>query len=276
MALTGNPLEFNQFAVTISFPKDNNNYSNHLVEAHVVVVDFVLRYAFIGAFIVILLMIIALIVKLMWSSDGRVTRGLSHRPTENTTLLPSKGQQIVVTIYGTNDNNESGSNSCSSSQDLYDGKICVICYDDQRNCFFIPCGHCVTCHKCAHRIVKEESKSCPICRGIIYKVKKLSIFTFVPSGWIRTVDALSRAIWKIRRSLLLTKKRYLRIRSAHGVGHVQSKDDYSIAATIEAQRFLHFVHLGKGQTFLYLVKQSVLLAVVVCAGGVEVAIEGEE
>ncbi|CAA0841012.1 RING/U-box superfamily protein [Striga hermonthica] len=114
----------------------------------------------------------------MWNTSGSATSGRPQRPTENTTLLPSKGREIVVTIYGTNDNNEhveSGSSSCSSSEDFYDGKICVICYDDQRNCLFIPCGHCVTCRKCAHRIVKEESKSCPICRGTIYKVRKLCI-----------------------------------------------------------------------------------------------------
>ncbi|CAA0832820.1 RING/U-box superfamily protein [Striga hermonthica] len=163
--------EFNRFAVAIEFRnKDNNN----LGEAHIEV-DFVMRYAFCAAFLAIFLMMIALIVKLLWISDGDEASSASRRPTESTTLLPSKGQEFVVTIYGTNDSDhdhcESGSNNgcSSSSEDLYDGKICVICYDDQRNCFFIPCGHCVTCHKCAHRIVKEESKSCPICRGIIYK-----------------------------------------------------------------------------------------------------------
>ncbi|GER30241.1 RING/U-box superfamily protein [Striga asiatica] len=172
---TANLPEFNRFAVTIAFRNEDNN----LGETHIEV-DLVMRYAFCAAFVAIFLMVMALIVKLLWISDGDESSNASRRPTESTTLLPSKGQEFVVTIYGTNDSDdhfESGSNnSCSSSsEDLYDGKICVICYDDQRNCFFIPCGHCVTCHKCAHRIVKEESKSCPICRGTIYKVRKLCV-----------------------------------------------------------------------------------------------------
>ncbi|GER39989.1 50S ribosomal protein L14 [Striga asiatica] len=56
------------------------------------------------------------------------------------------------------------------------------------------------------------------------------------SGWIRTVDALSPTIQKIRRSLLLTKKRYIRNRSAHGVGHVQYKDDDSLVDEKEEER----------------------------------------
>lgn len=41
--------------------------------------------------------------------------------------------------------------SSSSSEDLYDENICIICYDNSRNCFFVPCGHCATCCACAER-----------------------------------------------------------------------------------------------------------------------------
>ncbi|KAJ6675895.1 hypothetical protein OIU85_011988 [Salix viminalis] len=67
--------------------------------------------------------------------------------------------------------------SCSSSEDLYDAKLCVICYDDQRNCFFVPCGHCATCYDCAQRIMEEDNKMCPICRRLIHKM------TFRGSSW---------------------------------------------------------------------------------------------
>lgn len=95
-------------------------------------------------------MVIALIVKLMWNCDVDEASGETIiRATENSRLLsPQKADAGAK--YGTNkDDLESGSSS--SSEDLYDRKICVICYDDQRNCFFIPCGHCITCHTCAHR-----------------------------------------------------------------------------------------------------------------------------
>lgn len=56
--------------------------------------------------------------------------------------------------YGTNakdDEQNSGTYSSSSSEELYDEKLCCICYDEQRNSFFVPCGHCATCYDCAQR-----------------------------------------------------------------------------------------------------------------------------
>ncbi|XP_072054513.1 E3 ubiquitin-protein ligase APD2 isoform X3 [Arachis hypogaea] len=69
------------------------------------------------------------------------------------------------------ESSEDGS-SCSS-EELYDEKLCVICYDEQRNCFFVPCGHSATCFPCAKRIVDGESKVCPVCRRLIHKVRRL-------------------------------------------------------------------------------------------------------
>lgn len=86
-------------------------------------------------------------------------REISWR-TETDPILPEKS---VRQTYGTtaeedDDDAETGSSS-SSSEDLYDAKLCVICYDDQRNCFFVPCGHCATCYDCAQRYKQEEKKS---------------------------------------------------------------------------------------------------------------------
>ncbi|KAL8472991.1 hypothetical protein ACS0TY_029996 [Phlomoides rotata] len=163
MMATASPRELDQFAVRIIFHKSADKYQ--------VLIDFAMRYSFYAALTAIFLMVIALIVKLMWScdvdEDGRATE------TSRLFLAPKGAKVINYGTSGTNDL-ESG-NSSSSDEDLYDGKICVICYDDQRTCFFIPCGHCVACHTCANRIVNEESKSCPICRGIIEKVRKLHI-----------------------------------------------------------------------------------------------------
>lgn len=74
------------------------------------------------------------------------------RPNEVTTetepLLPVKSM-----TYGTNDedDDDNASRASTSSEELYDEKLCVICYDEVRNCFFIPCGHCATCYECAQR-----------------------------------------------------------------------------------------------------------------------------
>ncbi|KAL0377877.1 UNVERIFIED_CONTAM: E3 ubiquitin-protein ligase APD2 [Sesamum radiatum] len=111
----------------------------------------------------------------MWSCDEEAAGAGegAARATENSRLLSK--EEAVFSSYGTSGSEDLESGSSSSCEDLYDGTICVICYDDQRNCFFVPCGHCVACHACAHRIFNEETKSCPICRGNIDKVKRLHI-----------------------------------------------------------------------------------------------------
>ncbi|GAB2228357.1 hypothetical protein Droror1_Dr00010192 [Drosera rotundifolia] len=99
---------------------------------------------------------------------------IPERPetSETDPLLPKKP---IGSRYGAIDeeNLDSDSSNDSSSDELYDGKICVICYDHPRNCFFVPCGHCATCYDCAQRIMEGESKVCPICRRIIHKLRKL-------------------------------------------------------------------------------------------------------
>ncbi|EOA18425.1 hypothetical protein CARUB_v10006969mg, partial [Capsella rubella] len=64
--------------------------------------------------------------------------------------------------------------SFSSSDDDVDySTLCVICFEERRNCFFVPCGHSATCRGCALKILSEESKVCPICRRVIRKSKRL-------------------------------------------------------------------------------------------------------
>ncbi|OMO78852.1 Zinc finger, RING-type [Corchorus capsularis] len=130
--------------------------------------------AFLGAFIII----VFLVLKYLGACEGETpvvdtyTREIPWR-TETDPILPEKPVHLTYgTTAGEEDDAETGSSS-SSSEDLYDAKLCVICYDDQRNCFFVPCGHCATCYDCAQRIMEEESKVCPICRRIIHKVRRL-------------------------------------------------------------------------------------------------------
>lgn len=119
---------------------------------------------------------------------------------EVTETAPIMAEKSSRPTYGTNEEEEDdGGSSSSSSEDLYDAKLCVICYDEQRNCFFVPCGHCATCYDCAQRysfddhvlcnicvtsknhshknifcrIMEGESKVCPICRRLIHKVRRL-------------------------------------------------------------------------------------------------------
>ncbi|KAM7259156.1 hypothetical protein ACFE04_014897 [Oxalis oulophora] len=51
-------------------------------------------------------------------------------------------------------------------------RLCAICFDAPRDCFFLPCGHCVACFGCGKRI-SEADGTCPICRRNIKKVRKI-------------------------------------------------------------------------------------------------------
>ncbi|KAJ8539528.1 hypothetical protein K7X08_013780 [Anisodus acutangulus] len=118
--------------------------------------------------------IICLILKSLGACDDESyaeERPVSREVTETDPIMP---QKEVRSIYGTYEE-EANSSRSSSSEDLYDGKICVICYDNPRNCFFVPCGHCATCQECAQRIVDVESRVFPVCRRPIHKVRKLII-----------------------------------------------------------------------------------------------------
>ncbi|XP_051130624.1 E3 ubiquitin-protein ligase APD2 isoform X2 [Andrographis paniculata] len=52
-------------------------------------------------------------------------------------------------------------------------RLCAICFEDPKDCFFLPCGHCVSCHGCATKVL-EASGSCPICRRRIKKFRKIA------------------------------------------------------------------------------------------------------
>ncbi|XVF55090.1 hypothetical protein PTKIN_Ptkin06aG0008700 [Pterospermum kingtungense] len=51
-------------------------------------------------------------------------------------------------------------------------RLCAICFDAPRDCFFLPCGHCVACYACGTRIV-EAAGTCPVCGRNMKKVRKI-------------------------------------------------------------------------------------------------------
>lgn len=102
-------------------------------------------------------MIIALMVKLLWRWEEGEGEG-----SERSGLLCSSKVESWFVSYGTSEEEDiecmGKIRSCNSSSDeLYDGKICVICYDHQRSCLFTPCGHCITCYNCAKRYINSFS-----------------------------------------------------------------------------------------------------------------------
>ncbi|XP_074348597.1 uncharacterized protein LOC141687281 isoform X2 [Apium graveolens] len=100
-------------------------------------------------------------------------RQVAVSSSETDRLLPKETMSALN--YGTCYQQDFVSENYSSISSE-DENICIICYDNSRNCFFVPCGHCATCCACAKRIVDDgENKSCPICRRLIHKVRRLFI-----------------------------------------------------------------------------------------------------
>ncbi|KAB5520400.1 hypothetical protein DKX38_024719 [Salix brachista] len=66
--------------------------------------------------------------------------------------------------------------NCQEGKSVAEGenlrRLCVICFDALRDCFFLPCGHCAACFTCGTRIA-EEVGACPICRRSLKKVRKI-------------------------------------------------------------------------------------------------------
>lgn len=112
-----------------------------------------LTYIAILGFIII---IIFLVLKYLGACDGEdsLVDSATREVSETDPIIPEK---TVQHTYGTNEEDDDSGSSSSSSEDLYDAKLCVICYDDQRNCFFVPCGHCATCYDCAQRYMCRKS-----------------------------------------------------------------------------------------------------------------------
>lgn len=71
----------------------------------------------------------------------------------------SKKKSPVVTSP-TNSSKEVASKVSSSPVTMEDSKLCKICYEEDRNACFVPCGHVLACLKCALSVLK-----CPVCRN---------------------------------------------------------------------------------------------------------------
>ncbi|KAH9755684.1 E3 ubiquitin-protein ligase APD2 [Citrus sinensis] len=140
-------------------------------------VSFAARLIIYIAILGFITLIIFLVSKYLGACDGNSDNTDSTAAREVTETDPLVPEKPVQCTYGTtnNDEDDDAGSSSTSSEDLYDAKLCVICYDDQRNCFFVPCGHCATCYDCGQRIMKDDSKVCPICRRLIHKILLSSV-----------------------------------------------------------------------------------------------------
>ncbi|CAH9118871.1 unnamed protein product [Cuscuta epithymum] len=121
----------------------------------------------------VLLMVIALTVKLLGFCDEGAAAEGGTEAAERGRLLEKEAGRIMYGVFDEDEEEEPATYSRSSSgEDLYDGKVCVICYDKRRSWLFVPCGHCATCSSCTKRIIEGKAKTCPFCRGFIHTVSR--------------------------------------------------------------------------------------------------------
>ncbi|KAK2361089.1 RING/U-box superfamily protein [Trifolium repens] len=82
--------------------------------------------------------------------------------------LPQDEEDLDFLVGGSTDGKCLGDGETSNNT----RRLCAICFDAPRDCFFLPCGHCVACFECGTRIA-EAAGTCPVCRRNMKKVRKI-------------------------------------------------------------------------------------------------------
>ncbi|AES59366.2 ubiquitin-protein ligase, putative [Medicago truncatula] len=166
------------YYLVLTAPKNGNDDD----DAWFVEISFMARVFSYIILLGVFMIVIFMILKCLGADYGEIHNVAEAQEVTETEPL----MQPNPVTYGTNIFHEKEETNSDVSEELYDEKLCIICFDEQRNCFFVPCGHCATCYDCAQRIMDEESNStltdqianpkskvCPVCRRVINKVKRL-------------------------------------------------------------------------------------------------------
>jgi hypothetical protein len=45
--------------------------------------------------------------------------------------------------------------------------LCVICFHEKKKIILAPCGHNIFCKSCFLIYRQDQSKKCPVCKGVI-------------------------------------------------------------------------------------------------------------
>lgn len=83
-----------------------------------------------------------------------------------------KGDSYIANVIKTFKKSVTGHQSIfvpsAPEAELDEDKLCKICYENERQIAYVPCGHVVSCSKCSFC-----TKECPICRAMISNVIRL-------------------------------------------------------------------------------------------------------
>ena len=59
--------------------------------------------------------------------------------------------------------------TASTGKRVREKDLCAICWQEERDAVFVPCGHLVSCLGCA----RACRRTCPMCRKSVHKVQKV-------------------------------------------------------------------------------------------------------
>ncbi|XP_035785707.1 death-associated inhibitor of apoptosis 1-like [Anopheles albimanus] len=107
----------------------------------------------------------------LMSTSPATSSGISS-PVPGDDARPSSGSEMTVAVAAPKPASTIGcaveGDDDAAARGISDGKICKICYVNEYNIAFLPCGHVVACAKCASSVTK-----CPMCQQPFYNVLKL-------------------------------------------------------------------------------------------------------
>ncbi|XP_039123712.1 E3 ubiquitin-protein ligase APD2-like isoform X1 [Dioscorea cayenensis subsp. rotundata] len=124
-------------------------------------------------------MVYKIVVTLQSNSTGEGTPQVAEGVTETTSLLA--GEDIDDQSLGSSYDSVSNDEETDQLTALYlpiDGEsekhqcLCMICGNAQKDCFFLPCGHCATCFTCGNRLL-NNGDTCPVCQRNTKKLRKI-------------------------------------------------------------------------------------------------------
>ena len=93
---------------------------------------------------------------LLPKDDDASSWGSSYDSVSNDEEDPREWQVPESSLEG-KATNEGENNSTNNNP----RRLCIICYDSPRDCFFLPCGHCAACFTCGTRyfILLQKGKN---------------------------------------------------------------------------------------------------------------------